>query len=175
MPTIDLALVLTEAFAACALLANIIAYKQAGLRAYRMYSGLAMLLLAIHFFRLEAYAASVGCSLAVIRNVVSLKFNDWATTSVFIALNLLGIVIEWFYLNHGAEIVIAYSASIIFTVGTLRLRHIVDIRRWFTLAESLNLFYALLVGSIFGSVYSLFNLIVLLVFWFKRLRERNTL
>ncbi len=162
---------ITELFAAFALLANIVAYRQQQVKQYRIYSGFAMLLLAIHFFRLEAYAASVGCSLAVVRNVVSLKYNDWFTTGIFVAINLFGLGVEWFYLHHGSEIFIAYSASLIFTVGTLRLQNLVDIRRWFTLAEGLNLAYALVVGSVFGSIYSVFNLGVLAVFWIKRFRQ----
>jgi hypothetical protein len=138
-----------------------------------MYSGVAMLLLAIHFIRLEAHAACVGCSLAVVRNLVSLKFNDWLTTGFFVGLNLLSLSIEWFYLQHGAEIFIAYTASIIFTIGTLRLERIVDIRLWFTLAESLNLLYAVLVGSVFGSFYCLFNLAILLAFWLKWYQNRK--
>ena len=169
----DSAFLITELFAILALLANMIAYRQQRIKVYRLLSGLAMLLLAVHFFRLEAYAASVGCSLAVIRNLVSLKFNDWLTTSIFVAANLISLSVEWFYLKHGFEIFIAYSASIIFTIGTLRLHRVIDIRRWFTLAESLNLVYAILVGSLFGSVYSALNLLILLVFWVRYYQNRH--
>jgi hypothetical protein len=173
IPSLNSALILTELFAGLALIANVLAYQQQSIKAYRMYSGVAMLLLAIHFFRLEAHAACVGCSLAVVRNLVSLKFNDWLTTGFFVGLNLLSLSIEWFYLQHGAEIFIAYTASIIFTIGTLRLERIVDIRLWFTLAESLNLLYAVLVGSVFGSFYCLFNLAILLAFWLKWYQNRK--
>jgi len=170
----DTALIITESFAAVALIANIIAYRKTEVRDYRIYSGVALLLLSIHFFRLEAYAASVGTGLAVIRNIVSLKYNDWLTTCIFVALNIIGIIVEWFVLGHGAEIFIAYTASIIFTIGTIRLENIVDIRRWFTLAEGLNLFYAIYVGSIFATIYSLFNLIVLGMFWYKRFAKQSS-
>lgn len=159
--------VITELFAACALLVNLFAYKQKGVRKYRIYSGVAMLLLAIHFFRLDAYAAAVGCSLAVLRNIVSLKFNGWGITIVFVLFNIVGLSFEYLYLQHGAEVFVAYSASIIFTVGTLRLQDVVELRKWFTLAEALNLVYATIVGSIFGSVYSLLNLSILCIFWVK--------
>ena len=170
---LESAWLITELFAACALLANIVAYRQQQVRGYRIYSGCAMLLLAIHFLRLEAYAAAIGCSLAVVRNVVSLKYNDWLTTGIFVVINLVGLGIEWFYLHHGPEIFIAYTASLIFTVGTLRLENLVDIRRWFTLAEGLNLVYALVVGSVFGSIYSVFNLCVLAMFWISHFRQRK--
>jgi len=173
MPSFDTALLITELFAVCALLVNIIAYRQSAIKHYRIYSGLAMLLLCVHFFRLEAYAASVGTALAVVRNIVSLKYNDWLTTGFFVVLNFIGMGVEWFVLGHGAEIFIAYTASIIFTVGTLRLQNILDIRRWFSLSEALNLWYSLIVGSIFGSIYSLFNLMVLAIFWFKWFRDRQ--
>jgi hypothetical protein len=173
MIDLDSTLVIAEIFAALALLANIVAYRQQNINSYRIFSGIAMLLLAIHFFQLEAYSASVGCSLAVIRNIVSLKFNDWITTSIFVAVNLISLCVEWFYLKHDLTIFIAYTASIIFTIGTLRLRQVIDIRRWFTLAEGLNLTYAILVGSLFGSIYSVVNLIVLLVFWIKYYKNKK--
>lgn len=171
--SLDNPLIITELFAACALIVNIYAYRQVAIRDYRIYSGVAMFLLSIHFFRLEAYAAFVGTSLAFIRNIVSLKYNDWFTTGIFVALHFVGMGIEWFVLGHGVEVLIAYAAGIIFTIGTLRLQNTVDIRRWFTLAEALNLVYAIWVGSIFGSIYSIFNLIVLGAFWFKRIRSRK--
>lgn len=170
---VESTLLITELFAAAALLANMFAYRQNAIKKYRVFSGIAMLFLCIHFFRLDAYAASVGTGLAVVRNVVSLKYNDWFTTGIFVALNFLGVGIEWFVLGHGAELFIAYTASLIFTIGTLRLTSVVEIRRWFTLAEGLNLWYAIIVGSVFGSIYSVFNLIVLGVFWFKRFRGRK--
>lgn len=172
MSLFEASLVITELFAFCALLANILAYRQHSVRAYRILSGLAMLLLAIHFIRLEAYAAGIGCSLAVLRNLVSLRFNDWFTTSLFVACNILALCVEWFYFQHGPELFIAYSASIIFTVGTLKLKNTVDMKRWFTLAEALNLWYAVWVGSVFGAIYCSFNLIVLSAFWIKRYRTR---
>lgn len=173
MPTIDLTLAVTELFAATALIINIIAYRQQSVKHYRVYSGIAMLLLAIHFFRLDAYAASIGCFLAVIRNIVSLKYNDWLTTAIFVGINILALAIEWFYLGSGAEIFIAYAASIIFTIGTLRLQNIISMRRWFTCAEGLSLLYAIVVGSIFGSIYSALNLVVLITFWVKHLSQKT--
>lgn|GEM_PF-165866 len=164
--------IITELFAACALVANLFAYRQKSVTHYRIYSGIAMLLLALHFARLEAYAAAVGCSLAVLRNIVSLKYNNWGVTAWFVLLNLLCLGFEWLYLNHGAEIFVAYTASIIFTVGTLRLQNILQIRKWFTLAEALNLIYAVVVGSVFGSIYSALNLCVLITFWISLARKK---
>lgn len=163
MPSYEL--ILTEAFAASALALNLFAYNQKRLGFYRILSGLSMLLLAIHFFRLEAYAAGVGCSLAFVRNIVSLRYNGIGITIVFVALNLAALAVELFYLRHGPEIFIAYSASLIFTIGTLRLSDVEQVRRWFTLAEGLNLVYGIIVGSIFGSVYSGLNFALLLVKW----------
>lgn len=174
MSYIDPTFIIIESFAGLALLLNILAYQHKNIKNYRLFSGMSMLLLAIHFFQLEAYAATVGCSLAFIRNIVSLKFNDWLTTAIFVILNLISAGLEWFYYQHNDfEIFIAYSASIIFTVGTLRLQNIIDIRRWFTLAEGLNLTYGIIVGSVFGSIYSGLNLFILITFWIKYFRKEK--
>ena len=156
---------LTEAFALSALCFNMLAYKQQSIQRYRLLSGIAMLLLSIHFFRLEAYAASVGCGLAVIRNIVSLRINGWVVTFVFIALNLLFLAYEWFALAHGAEILLAYSVSIIFTVGTFRLSNTDQIKKLFFGAELLSIIYCIIVSSIFGMFYGLFNAAMIIYQW----------
>ena len=65
---------------------------------------------------------------------------------------------EWFILHHDWNIFIAYASSLIFTIGSIVLKETDKIRRYFLLAETLGLMYALSVGSIFGTVFNISNL-----------------
>ena len=154
-----------EGLAVLALGANIYAYRQNEVQRYRIYSGIAMLLLSLHFFALQAYAAGIGCGLAMIRNAVSLRFNGWLCTSIFIAINIVCFCYEWFILKHGPEILIAYTVSLIFTVGTLRINNASQLKKLFFSAELLSIIYCVIVGSIFGGIYGLFNAMVILHWW----------
>lgn len=162
-----------ESLAILALGANIYAYRQHLVQRYRIYSGLAMMLLSLHFFFLEAYAAGIGCGLAMIRNIVALRFNGWLCTGLFLAVNLLCFAYEWFVLHHGSEIIIAYTVSVIFTIGTLRIHQATQLKKLFLGAELLSIVYCVIIGSIFGSVYGLFNAAVITHWWVNYYRQSH--
>jgi len=160
-----------ESLALIALICNIVAYRQQAIQRYRLYSGLAMLLLSLHFFGLSAHAAGIACALAVIRNAVSMHFNGWRTTSLFVMLNLIALAYEWLVLKHGPEIFLVYSVSIIFTVGTLRLQDTTKLKKIFFGAELLSIVYCFFVSSIFGAIYGLFNAAVILHWWIQHRKQ----
>jgi hypothetical protein len=66
---------------------------------------------------------------------------------------------ELFWLDHSWTIIIAYASSLIFTVGSISLTSAKRIRQWFILAEVLGLIYAIMVGSIFGTIFNITNLL----------------
>ena len=152
-----------ESFGALAVILNIIGYRQNDINRYRLVSGFAVLSLGFHFWLIGAMAASIACFLSFVRNLVALRYQNWGVVALFVALNLGFFAYEWFYLGHGWIIVIAYGASIIFTVGTIALKTAESIRKWFIIAESLGLVYAVAVGSIFGSVFSVCNLLSIFI------------
>ena len=80
----------------------------------------------------------------------------------FVAVNLGFLAYEWFVLEHSWIIFIAYASSLIFTVGSLVIRNTHTIRKVFLVAETLGLLYAISVGSIFGTVFNVSNLISIL-------------
>ena len=151
-------LLFAEALGAVAVIVNIIGYRQNDINRYRFVSGFAVLSLGFHFWLIGAMAASVACFLSFVRNLVAMRYQNVWIVVLFVGLNLGFFAYEWFILGHGWLIFIAYGASIIFTVGTIALKTADAIRRWFIIAESLGLIYALAVGSIFGSVFSVCNL-----------------
>jgi len=131
---------------------------------------MALALLSVHFYLLDAMAASVVLGLSCIRNLMALRWQNIPLVILFVTLNLGFFCYEWFWLNNGWQILIAYSSALIFIVGTILIRDTRIIRKWFLLAETMGLCYALLVGSIFGSVFNLANIISIL---FKQFRERR--
>lgn len=149
---------IAELLGAVAVVVNIIGYRQNDINRYRLISGVAVLSLGCHFWLIGAMAASVACFLSFIRNLVAIRYQNIWVVMLFVVLNLGFFAYEWFILNHGWLIFIAYGASIIFTVGTIALKTASSIRRWFIIAESLGLVYALAVGSIFAGVFSVCNL-----------------
>ncbi|QJR81591.1 YgjV family protein [Alteromonas pelagimontana] len=154
---------LAEGFGALAVLLNFIGYRQNHVNRYLIVSACALLSVSIHFFMLGAMAAGVGCMLASIRNIFTLRYRSRALLSVFILLNLLFLAYEWFYLDHGPLIFVAYASSLIFTVGSISLEDTTKIRKWFILAESLGLTYSLCVGSVFGAIFNISNLTSIVV------------
>ena len=58
---------------------------------------------------------------------------------------------------------LAYSSSLIFTIGSIKLNEPDLIRRWFLLAELLGLMYSVLVGSVSGTVFNIVNLTSILL------------
>lgn len=159
-----------ELLGAVALALNVWAYRQDEVNGYRLISAFSLILISTHFLLLDALAAAIGCFLAFVRNLVALRFANRKTALLFVIFNFLAFAYEWFYLQHSAVILIAYASSLIFTVGSVLITDVNRIRRWFILAESLGLVYALIVGSIFGSLLNLFNLASILT---KLHRERQ--
>ncbi len=147
-----------EVFGAIAVVFNFIGYRQSDINRYRFISSIALLSVSIHFFLLGAMAAGIGCMLASIRNIVAMKYRGLPVLFTFVAANLGFFFYELFWLNHSWTIVIAYASSLIFTVGSITLTSAKMIRQWFILAEVLGLIYAIMVGSIFGTVFNITNL-----------------
>ncbi len=155
--------IIAEVIALGALCCNIAGYRQHCMQSFRVYTCFAMALLSTHFFLIDALAASIGCGLAVIRNIVSLRYNNWTITAVFVILNLAPMYWQLVYRDDSWLIVLAYAASIIFTVATLRFNSTsITMRKVFLTAEILSIIYVVLVGSIVGTIYNSFNIIVLL-------------
>ncbi|AJP45047.1 hypothetical protein EP12_16755 [Alteromonas australica] len=152
-------MIIAEAFGAIALVLNFIGYRQNHVDRYLLISAIALAALSVHFYLLGAMAASVGTGLASIRNLIALKNRSTYILVFFVFANIAFLLYEWFYLNHGAIILVAYASSLIFTVGSIVIRDTVTIRKYFLLAEFLGLIYAISVGSIFGTLFNISNLI----------------
>ncbi|GAC29228.1 YgjV family protein [Brumicola pallidula] len=148
-----------EIFGAIAVVFNFIGYRQSDINRYRVISAIALLSVSIHFFLLGAMAAGIGCMLACIRNIVATKYRGLTVLITFVTANLGFFFFELFWLDHSWTIIIAYASSLIFTVGSISLTSAKRIRQWFILAEILGLTYAIMVGSIFGTVFNITNLL----------------
>jgi len=155
-------LLIAEAFGALAVVLNFLGYRQNNVDRYLFISAFALLFLSAHFFMLDAMAAGVGTLLAGLRNFIAMKNRSKPVLFFFIGANVFFLLYEWFVLNHDWNIFIAYASSLIFTVGSVVLRDVHVIRRTFLVAESLGLIYAVSVGSIFGTVFNISNLISIL-------------
>lgn len=156
----DLAVLLSpaELFGISALILNFIAYRQESANRYRVVSALALAALSIHFAIIGALAGSIVTGMAVIRNIIALR---WQGPIVLWGFVLLNVVLAGYEFSIGTELLpllAAYTSSIIFSVGSIRLNDPEQIRRWFIVAESLGLAYAIMVGSIEGIIFNLFNL-----------------
>lgn len=150
---------LAESFGALAVVLNFIGYRQQDINRYRLISALALASVSTHFFLLgNAEAAGIGCALASIRNIIAMRFRGNLVLGIFVLLNFIFFFYEWFYLGSMWIIFIAYTSSLIFTVGSIVLQSAIKIRQWFVFAELLGLVYAILVGSVFGTIFNLTNL-----------------
>lgn len=154
---------IAECFGALGLMANIFGYRQDNINRYLWFSAGALVCLSLHFFLIDAMAAGVGCGLAALRNVLAIYFRGRALLAIFFSLNIGFFIYEWFILQHSSIILLAYLSNSIFTVGSVLLTDTVRMRRWFVFAEGFGLLYALLVGSIFGSIFNAVNLINILL------------
>ena len=151
---------IAEAFGAVAVVLNFIGYRQQQMNHYLLISALALACVSAHFFLLDnAEAAGIGCALASVRNFVAMKYRGRAVLVVFVLANICFFFYEWFYLGSAWIIVIAYTSSLIFTVGSIILKSAARMRQWFVLAELLGLTFSILVGSIFGTIFNITNLI----------------
>ncbi len=152
-----------EVFGALAVILNFIGYRQNDVNKYRLWSALALACVSAHFFLLDAMAAGIGCGLACARNLIAMRTQHLWVVILFVGLNLAFFAYEWWWLDHGPIIIVAYASSIIFTVGSVIIQDAVVIRRWFVLAEALGLIYSISVGSIFGSIFNISNLCSILI------------
>ena len=125
---------IAEAFGLGAIIFNIFGYRSNDMRRYLVLSGGAMLCLSTHFFLL-----------------------------VFLSINIGFFLFEWFVLQHGYLIILAYTSSIIFTAGSILFTDTAVMRRWFVFAETIGLIYAFMVGSVFGSIFNSVNLISIII------------
>ncbi len=149
---------IAEMFGAVAVIFNFIGYRQQDINRYLLISAVALAAVSTHFFLLGAVAAGIGCALACVRNIVAIKYRGTPILVLFVLANIGFFVYEWFYLDSQWIILFAYTSSLIFTVGSIVLTSALRIRQWFILAESFGLIYAVLVGSIFGTVFNFTNL-----------------
>lgn len=149
---------IAEAFGAIAVIFNFIGYRQHDINRYRLISAIALASISIHFFLLGALAAGYGCALACIRNIIAMRFRGKGVLLLFILANIGFFIYEWFYLQSAWIILFAYTSSMIFTVGSIVLKSALRIRQLFIFAEVLGLIYAILVGSVFGTVFNTLNL-----------------
>ncbi|CAB0150042.1 hypothetical protein PSI9734_00613 [Pseudidiomarina piscicola] len=165
-----------EIFGVIALVTNFIAYRQPTANRYRIVSAVALGSLSVHFFMLDAIAGGFVTGLAVLRNFIALRWQGPWVLWGFVALNIALLMIEWLFPIQSIQfslsgfgitfsdqpshwsIWIAYASSLIFTVGAIKLNDPDRIRRWFLLAEFLGLVYAIIVGSISGTVFNIVNL-----------------
>ncbi len=148
-----------EAFGAVAVVLNFIGYRQFNVDKYLLISAFALAALSVHFFMLDAMAAGIGTLLASARNLIAIKHRSRIILFFFIAINMGFLAYEWFVLQHDWIIFVAYTSSLIFTIGSLVIRDTHTIRKVFLVAETLGLIYAISVGSIFGTVFNVSNLI----------------
>lgn len=151
-------IIIAEAFGAVAVVFNFIGYRQQDVNHYRFISAIALAALSTHFFMLGALAAGIGTALACVRNLIAIYYRGNAVLAFFVVLNIAFFCYEWGVLNSPWIIIIAYASSMIFTVGSIILNDATQVRRWFIFAEALGLVYAVLVGSIFGTIFNISNL-----------------
>jgi hypothetical protein len=164
--------VLAEAFGAIAVVLNFIGYRQHDVNRYRFISGIALASVSTHFFLLgNAEAAGIGCALACVRNFVAMKYRGKRIVAIFVLANIAFFLYEWFYLDSTWIILIAYASSLIFTVGSILLSSAARMRQWFVLAELLGLTFSILVGSIFGTVFNITNLLSIFMTLFRDHRQ----
>ncbi|WP_194755722.1 YgjV family protein [Aliidiomarina indica] len=145
-------------FGAAALVLNFIGYRQETVNRYRFVTAFALASLSVHFFMLGAMAAGIGLAIGAVRNIVAMRFQSMPVLIGFVLINVVFCLIEWFILKNPATLFIAYTASLIFTVGSVILKSADTIRKWFIVAESLMFIYAFLVFSPFGMLFNVSNL-----------------
>lgn len=159
--------VLAESFGVAALVLNFIAYRQPSANRYRLISAIALGSLSVHFFMIDAMAGSIVTGIAFFRNLIAMRWQGpWVLWS-FVVANLVFLLYEIMVPQGGEPVywalALAYSSSIIFTVGSIKLNDPDLIRRWFLVAEVLGLMYSVLVGSVSGTVFNIVNLTSILL------------
>jgi len=164
--------VIAEVFGAIAVVVNFIGYRQQDINRYRLISAIALAAVSTHFFMLGALAAGIGTALASVRNLIAIYYRGNSILALFVVLNVAFFVYEWGYLDSPWFIIIAYSSSMIFTVGSIIFTQAVQVRQWFIIAELLGLVYSIMVGSIFGTLFNISNICSIV---YILVRDRNKL
>ncbi|WP_113905940.1 YgjV family protein [Aliidiomarina celeris] len=154
-----------------ALVTNFIAYRAESANTYRLIAALALAFLSSHFFMQGALAGGIALGIGAVRNIVAMKYTQKRILFGFVAVNIGFCLWEWLYLGNSAILFIAYASALIFTVGTIVLTNATAIRRWFILAELLGLIYAAFIGSTFGVLFNLSNLVSIVL---KLLSDKRT-
>lgn len=165
--------IVAEAFGALALVINFIGYRQNNINRYLLISAVSLACISVHFFLLDAMAAGIACGLASARNVIAVWNRSNSVLVFFVLVNIGFFLYEWFVLENSWIIWLAYTSSLIFTVGSIVLRDAIKIRQLFIFAELFGLAYALLVGSIFGSIFNISNLISIVSKLRQDLKQRE--
>lgn len=168
---------LAESFGVAALVLNFIAYRQPSANRYRLISAIALGSLSVHFFMIDAMAGSIVTGIAFFRNLIALRWQGpWVLWS-FVGVNIAFLLYEIMFPQGGQAVywalALAYSSSIIFTVGSIKLNDPDLIRRWFLVAEVLGLMYSVLVGSVSGTVFNIVNLTSILLKLLQDKRART--
>ncbi len=168
---------LAESFGAVALVLNFIAYRQPSANRYRFISAIALGCLSVHFFMIDAIAGSIVTGIAFFRNLIAIRWQGPRVLWFFVAVNIAFLVYELMFPQGGQPVywalALAYSSSIIFTVGSIKLNDPDLIRRWFLMAEVLGLMYSVLVGSLSGTVFNIVNLTSILLKLLQDKREQR--
>lgn len=170
---LDNYVIYAEALGALAVIFNFIGYRQQNINKYLLISAIALACLSTHFFMINALAAGISCALACTRNVIALYYRGNPILIFFVLANIAFFSYEWWWLGSEWVIFIAYASSMIFTVGSIVLTSAKRVKQWFILAEVLGLVYAILVGSVFGTVFNLSNLCS--IFYSLHKEKRNQL
>lgn len=167
-------LIIAEIFGAIAVVFNFIGYRQQDINRYRLISAIALAAVSTHFFMLGALAAGIGTALACVRNLIAMYYRGNAILALFVVLNIAFFTYEWGVLDSPWIIIIAYSSSMIFTVGSIVFNDAAQVRRWFIFAEALGLVYAVMVGSIFGTIFNITNLCSIFYILYRDRKQKNT-
>jgi hypothetical protein len=116
---------------------------------------------------IDAMAGSIVTGIAFFRNLIAMRWQGPWVLWFFVAVNIAFLTYELIFPQGGKAVYwalgLAYSSSIIFTVGSIKLNDPDLIRRWFLLAEVLGLMYSVLVGSVSGTVFNIVNLTSILL------------
>lgn len=116
----------------------------------------------VYFFMLDVMVVGIGILFVSVCNFIVIKYRSNVILFFFVVVNLGFFVYEWFVLEYSWIIFIVYVLLFIFIVGFLVICNMYIIRKVFFVVEILGLLYVIFVGSIFGMVFNVSNLISIL-------------
>lgn len=116
----------------------------------------------VYFFMLDVMVVGIGILFVSVCNFIVIKYRSNVILFFFVVVNLGFFVYEWFVLEYSWIIFIVYVFLFIFIVGFLVICNMYIIRKVFFVVEILGLLYVIFVGSIFGMVFNVSNLISIL-------------